>query len=242
MVDVVSSSLPFLADKPTIKRVLEECKGNIDSAVSKLLDSEEGGSVSSAQESSSVEREPDSDDELLGGPNKKQDRRMSRTTRQKPKDLRQRQIMSKLASHDSSQESIASQDSDGSSPEAPSRLTEVKAEDLEEDKIRVKQDQSTSSDPPAKPTIRIRISPPKRPDSVETTTNPSNKQNGHAKVTARDKKDIKKQAQKAARKERQQAAVKGGTEKPTVKTGIALRSKGMTNTPPIESGFRTLFI
>ncbi|KAF2103285.1 cysteine proteinase, partial [Rhizodiscina lignyota] len=56
MIDVVTKSLPFLADKLTIKKTLEETKGNIDLAVSKLLDAEDGGFTSSAQESSSVER------------------------------------------------------------------------------------------------------------------------------------------------------------------------------------------
>ncbi|SLM39479.1 Ovarian tumour, otubain [Lasallia pustulata] len=80
-VNLVCQSLPYLADRTRIHKTLEECKGNIDIAVSKLLDAEERGSVSSTQESSSVEREPDSDEEALCGPNKKQDRRLSRATR-----------------------------------------------------------------------------------------------------------------------------------------------------------------
>ena len=63
-IDVVMKSLPFLTDKSTIRKTLEECKGSIDNAVSRLLD-EDSGNQSSAQESSSIEREPDSDDDQM---------------------------------------------------------------------------------------------------------------------------------------------------------------------------------
>jgi len=56
---------------------------------------------------------------------------------------------------------------------------------------------------------------------------------------------MKKQAQKAARKERAQTAVKGGgnrrTESPSA-AGLALRQKGMTETPPVTETLRTLYI
>ena len=42
MVEVVTSSLPYLVDSQKIREVLEEAKGNIDAAVSKLLDADEG--------------------------------------------------------------------------------------------------------------------------------------------------------------------------------------------------------
>ncbi|KAI7578054.1 hypothetical protein KC343_g21512, partial [Hortaea werneckii] len=63
---------------------------------------------------------------------------------------------------------------------------------------------------------------------------------------ARDRKDIKKQAQKAARKERQLAAQTGGGSKETTPSsqaaaGVALRQKGLTETPPVET-LRTLYI
>lgn len=81
MVNVVVQSLPYLADRATIHKTLEECKGNIDNAVSKLLDAEDISSTSASQGSSSVERDPDSDDDEYCGPKKKQDRRLSRATR-----------------------------------------------------------------------------------------------------------------------------------------------------------------
>jgi OTU domain-containing protein 3 len=80
MVNVVISSLPYLADREKIRKTLEECKGNIDTAVSILLDAEERASISSQPGSSGTERDPDSDDEYVG-PKKKQDRRMSRATK-----------------------------------------------------------------------------------------------------------------------------------------------------------------
>lgn len=82
MVNVVMQSLPYLADRQAIQKMIEECKGNIDAAVSKLLDAEEQSSASSRQGSLSVERDADSDDEEpIRGPKKRQDRRMSRATR-----------------------------------------------------------------------------------------------------------------------------------------------------------------
>lgn len=41
MEGVVASSLPYLADMVKIRQTLEECKGNVDEAVSRLLDVEE---------------------------------------------------------------------------------------------------------------------------------------------------------------------------------------------------------
>lgn len=238
MVDVVSASLPFLADKPTIKRTLEECKGNIDAAVSKLLDAEERGSISSAQESSSVEREPDSDDEAYNGPNKKQDRRMSRVTRQKNKTQDHRESLSKLATHDEPQEPSASNDSDASGVpnNQPASGTGGAAPSL-------KKEETSTPDPP-RPPIKIKLRAPRPPtdDAPRPGGKTQQKQIGPQRQTARDRKDMKKQAQKAARKERQQAASKTGTDNAATKTGMALRSKGLTETPPIETGFRTLFI
>ena len=86
MVTVVMESLPFCADRAVIHKTLEECKGSVDLAVSKLLDSEYQSSSSSRRGSSSVEREPDSDDDSYSGPNKKQDRRLSRAKRTTPID------------------------------------------------------------------------------------------------------------------------------------------------------------
>ncbi|GAB7346869.1 hypothetical protein MBLNU459_g1951t1 [Dothideomycetes sp. NU459] len=240
MIDVVSSSLPYLADKPTIKRTLEECKGDINLAVDKLL-GEENGSQSSAQESSSVEREQDSDEEYERGPSKKQDRRMSSRRRAKDADS-STNTMSKLATYDDSQESFLSNESSDTSSCADS----LHAADVKPEEKNIKSEEKNIEPvvPLPRPTIRIKLNPPKPPTNAHTPKpagKTQQKQQGPQRQTARDKKDIKKQAQKAARKERQQAA---GATNPdaTVKTGLSLRDQGMTATPPIESGFRTLFI
>lgn len=223
MVDVVSSSLPFLADKPTIKRTLEECKGNIDAAVDKLMGAEENGSLSSAQESSSVEREPDSEDEYPGkdGPNKKRDRRLS--SRQQSREANPEEMRAKFATHNDSQTSIKSEAS-----ESPGLKSE-KGEAVPDNRPR--------------PTIRLKFNQKKAASPAPTSNGATQqKQQGPQRQTAREKKDIKKQAQKAARKERQQTAADDDKSDSPKTTGMKLRSKGMVNTPPIESGFRTLFI
>ena len=226
MVDVVSASLPFLADKPTIKRTLEECKGNIDVAVDKLMGAEENGSLSSAQESSSVEREPDSEDEYPGkdGPNKKRDRRLS--SRQKPKETDPSEMRAKFETHNDSHESFKSEASDSSSA-----LSEKK-----------KPNDLAADDRP-RPTIRLKFNSQKASSPAPALNGQiQQKQQGPQRQTAREKKDFKKQAQKAARKERQQAAANDDKSESAKANGMKLRSKGMVNTPPIESGFRTLFI
>lgn len=224
MIDVVAASLPFLTDKPLIKKTLEDYKGDINAAVDKLLGDENNGH-SSTQESSSVEREPDSDEEYQRGPSKKQDRRMS--ARQRSKKSESSHALSKLATHNDSQSSFTSEQSIKTDPDAKP----VKAEPRGD----------TPSDALPKPTIRIKLKPPAPPS---TTSNSSSgktqqKQQGPQRQTAREKKDMKKLAQKAARKERQQAAIDAGTSE-TV--NVPLRTKGITNPPPIESGLKTLYI
>lgn len=91
MVRVVMQSLPWIGDEQLIHKIIEECKGDIDASVSKLLDAEERSSTSSGHGSSSVEREEDSDDEdIFTGPKKRQDRRLSRAKRQIAQDKEER--------------------------------------------------------------------------------------------------------------------------------------------------------
>lgn len=82
MVNVITKSLPYCTNRNAIIKTIEECDGNVNAALSKLLDSDERSSASSARASSSVEREVDSDDEEpVRGPKKRQDRRLSRAAR-----------------------------------------------------------------------------------------------------------------------------------------------------------------
>ncbi|KAF4555570.1 OTU-like cysteine protease-like protein 2 [Elsinoe fawcettii] len=236
-INALLNSLPFLIDKQLARRTLQGTKGDLNAAYAKLADSEDGGSASSAQESSSIEREADSDDESLHAPNKKQDRRMSRSSRQRnlPTYDPTRLTPFDPLSDSGSQESIESTPSDALSSADVSRIGQQDRSMLQEDTINVK----TDGDPPQPPKrpLRIKLNPPKPPDPNSKSRQ---KQTGPRRITARDKKDMKKQAQKAARKERQQAAA-GGVSR-TMKTGMELRSQVTGETKPIESGFRTLFI
>lgn len=91
MVNSVTTSLPFLADDATIRKALYDNNGNVDAAVSQLLDepsstpSTPGSfkSVSSSQSgASSIERDADSDDEdEVWGPNKRHNRKIKATKR-----------------------------------------------------------------------------------------------------------------------------------------------------------------
>ena len=243
-VDVVGKSLPFLADKPTIKRALEAAKGDVNLAVSNLLDAEECGSASSRQESSSIEREHDSDDEIHDGPKKKQDRRMSRATRKRRDQVNP---LSNLAKYDGSQDSISSWESDGSSaPDSSQQSSFTQPTSLEDhDTILVRAKSRTTSiagsdsPAPANANPRIKLLPPKAPEQslrvgqIQRQFTP--------RITARDRKDMKKQAQKAARRAREQAAAKNPRSQSPSQVGLALRAKGMTETPPVET-LRTLYI
>lgn len=81
MINVIIESLPYYADRAMVQKTLEDCKGSVDLAISKLLDSPCQSSASSRRGSSSVERDHDSDEENYTGPKKKQDRRLSRAKR-----------------------------------------------------------------------------------------------------------------------------------------------------------------
>ncbi|WPH04430.1 Hypothetical protein R9X50_00732100 [Acrodontium crateriforme] len=248
-IDVVCKSLPYLADRPTIKRALEATRGNVNLAVSNLLDAEEYASTSSQQESSSVERDHDSDDDMHDGPNKKQDRRMSRLSRRpKTRSTETKHALSQLATYDGSQESIGSWESEASSVPENSQPSSTTTQPIEnDDKSRLTDEQIKDGSATAngtavtsKPPIRFKLHPPKPPPEHQTRKT-QQRQLG-ARVSARDRKDIKKLAQKAARKERQQDSAResDSTNSPG-KAGLAFRQKGMTETPPVET-LRTLYI
>jgi hypothetical protein len=240
-IDVVSNCLPFLADKPTIKRALEASKGNIDAAVSNLMDAEENGSGSSAQESSSVERDQDSDDDANTGPNKKQDRRISRAVKKsKPRSNQTKHALSQLETAEGSQDSFTSSNGDDSEASTLPNCSQTS------DTTTQSTTQSTSTAPP-RPPIRLKLRPPKPPPDYvppEQSGKTSQSQPG-PRISARDKKDIKKQAQKAARKERERATSKQASEPEVADAaaaaGLALRQNGVTQTPPLET-LRTLYI
>ena len=75
MVDLAIISLPYEANRSMVEQTLKQCRGNVDLAVNLLLPD---SSPETSDRSSSIEREPDSDDETTQKPTKKQDRRQSR--------------------------------------------------------------------------------------------------------------------------------------------------------------------
>ncbi|QIW99557.1 hypothetical protein AMS68_005075 [Peltaster fructicola] len=231
-IDVVSKSLPWLADKQTIKKALEAANGNVDAAVSSLLDEQDAGSGSSAQESSSIEREPDSDDEIHVGPNK---RHSSRATRAAQRSNETRHALSSLAVLDGSQESVGSwEDSETSSlPDSSQQSTFTPASFDSSDS----RSASLDTAPTRKPSIRLKLNPPRPPERHHGVGKTSLRQAG-PRTTARDREKIKKQAQKAARKERQQAEIRSNIN---VGSGAADIRRKLTDTPPIEI-LKTLYI
>ncbi|KAL9089430.1 MAG: hypothetical protein Q9165_005751 [Trypethelium subeluteriae] len=251
MIANVQRALPFLVDKPVIKKMLEEHKGSVDDVVTKLLNLEEQGSASSTQESSSVGRDLDSDEELYGGPNKKQNRRSTRDTA--TSFVQSRQALHSQGLAPLSQESFGSEISEQS---AASDALSIKAEqDDEEWKPDDVPSRASSSEASSKPRIRITINgrgpsrSPNRKGASPTGINrkaagrTQQKQVGpqHRRgPTAAQRKDIKKQAQKAARKERAIAESKG------IKANTSAKRNSLpifTKNPPIiESGIKTLYI
>ena len=241
MINALQNPLPYLVDKQYAKKILEQCNGNLDQAVSKLLDSEDG--ASSAQESSSIEREPDSDDDSIQGPYKKRDRRTSKASRRLASRLDGSllAVPHTMSDNDGSQESLGSFDSDVPSSSEASQHSPNGTPFAHPDTIVVNTHPNPLQEDPNRKTIRININPPKPPpEGMSHGFEP--RHHVSKRISARDRKDMKKMAQKAARKERQQAAARGGVSNDAMKTGMELRSKGMTSTPVIESGFRTLFI
>ena len=243
MLKTVSQSLPFLVDTQRIKKALETAKGSVDLAVSNLLD-EEYGSASSQQESSSVERDHDSDDDMLNGPNKKQDRRMSRASKaQKERSSEARHALSNLTTFDGSQESIHSFASTNSSNAGSTPATQpTELEESDPNNKPINSASASRSNSPARPPVRLKLHPPKPPD--QSRVGKTQQRQPGPRATARDRKELKKQQQKQARKERAQLQAAGRgiarSQSPSA-AGLALRQKGMTETPPVET-LRTLYI
>ena len=182
MVNTVLSSLPYLADRATIQKTLEECKGSIDNAVSKLLDAEDQSSNSASQGSSSVERDPDSEDEdVISMARKKQDRRLSRATRAVLEKKEERRRMHELTVR-MKERALPSTKEASSTPE-PESLDVIKAHDTDETEEEDWQNGSSKKESTAtsasssasdnnasaKPRpsgIRLKLSQPKQPDHI----------------------------------------------------------------------------
>ncbi|KAL1640525.1 hypothetical protein SLS58_006875 [Diplodia intermedia] len=271
-IDVVMKSLPFLTDKSTIRKTLEECKGSIDNAVSRLLD-EDSGNQSSAQESSSIEREPDSEDDDIYGPKKSRSRqtgcedkhdnltsasRASSTSRNilKPKGHKDR-TGSKLASQEYPQDSqpssqASSQQSDTITPSiAPSQVT---IPDSDADSSQESDADPIAAPPSPKPTsaprqgpVRIRLTMPKPPPEMEEAA-----ANMHAGKTAQKQigpqgRKISSRDKKDMKKQAQKAARRERQQQQAAGNTSATRTlpimtKSNPTSPSLDAGIKVLYV
>lgn len=268
MVNVVTQYLPYFADKEMIKKTLEECKGNIDAAVSILLDAEERASISSQPGSSCTERDPDSDLEEFVGPNKKQDRRMSRATKALRKEkLEQEKIdTAQQIMASTKEESIASTGTAAPAVDLPVRPHKPlhpkdiprKSNAEEDDEWATPSDDDgdggykpdldeveddVTSQYSNRSRVETRILPPTAPKPLHITvhtTKTYQKQPGPQKKrqTARDRMEMKKAAQKAARKESKRNGAQASRQ-------LEVTSINVNKNPPtldLGMGIKTLYI
>lgn len=170
-------SLPFCADRAVIHKTLEECKGSVDLAVSRFLDSEFQSSSSSRRGSSSVEREPDSDDDSFSGPKKKQDRRLSHAKRTSATDNVQRSgkyltVRLKSPRLPSTKETLSASDSynkptaikDEDETEEEDWLNSSPRKDSESASVSTSASEYSIASNPRSSGIRLKLSQPKKRD------------------------------------------------------------------------------
>ncbi|KAL8953425.1 MAG: hypothetical protein Q9222_000738 [Ikaeria aurantiellina] len=100
MINAVIDSQSYLDDRSVIQKQLEDANGDIDTVVSNLMDAHNPSSSPASRDgSSSIEREPDTEDEEYRGPKKKQDRRLSRVSRgaiREKEDQRKQDLLARM--------------------------------------------------------------------------------------------------------------------------------------------------
>jgi hypothetical protein len=265
MINVVHQSLPFLADRESIKKALEEHKCNIDAAVNSLLDQEDKCSVSSQNGSSSTERDPDSDDEDFDAPSKKQNRR-DRATRILKKDRLNLTASGNGSENDggsesSSRFSISLKQRKTLTPK--SRLARPKESDdsttVEEEAALKAESVDSDSEEDVKPWSPRRLSP-RRAEAAKSETASTQETRPKIRlvvkgkkeddekpgvmassppahrVTAREKAEAKKHAQKEAKRERQKAEAKAKAAATRVTASIATGSTDTIARNPSPTG------
>lgn len=258
--------------------------------MSRLLDAEERGSASSAQESSSVEQEADSDEDGVQGPNKRRDQRLSKATRallsgQQPDSTHRRLLALSIAEHATREsksfisisETTVAPSSSPLHPSSPPQSSSIpctpsiKAElfnDTDDPETGIEQSDTDDSDwipEPSRPSSRASVSSPTRSGGIRLKLYPRpvdaspsigivacrtmQKQLGpqHHRLTSRDRKDMKKAAQKIARKQRAQAEAAAKSKQVDIiknsTSALPILSNGrVMQSPFIESGIKTLYI
>ena len=248
MINAVQKSLPFLTNTDTIRKTLEECKGNLDDAVCKLLDAEDRGSIPSTQESSPAEPDRDSaddKDEEYCAPKKKQDRRLSRATRIAMKAKEEQ--CKKVSNIDTMTEDDLRSPSDNDDwQDDPSYKFSDSASTSASDR---------SSKPLPSSGPRIKLSQPKpesEKDAQLSSPNPSYSNGNfafigtsqqrkvgpkHKRLARREKRNVKK-----AVKERKQVGADANVANSKATAFAIISEKGKESSPAIESSIKTLHI
>jgi OTU domain-containing protein 3 len=275
MIKSVFTSLPHLTDEALVIKILEEVNGHVDNAVTKLLGAEYRGSMPSSPASagsSSVERDPDSDDDEIYGPNKRQNRRI-KAMKQRAKEemlsglaiptIELTQPDTSVTSVDFTPSSLPSL----SSLPPPTQLPQLsvhpkvktrKVKKLDDDERFAPSDDgdddyqpdgddddiaSIYSSSSRAPSVSLSYTPPRPSPKIILHTNSKLKQQGPKRITARERKEAKKAAQKQARKTtKRDNAKQSGSLSPSAST--ASTTNLQRNSPPMESviGMKTLYI
>ena len=261
-IDEVMRATLYSVDENAVIKVLEERRGDFDSAILQLLGELDPPDRASSVHSSSVEPQIKTDDEQFDGPNKKQDRRMSRASKSanRTKERRQREQLRERLSSSSLEQLEAAANTSNMVNAQRRRFSRVI---LDEDDTEMEEastppplsDGSTSSEsdyslsvsPPKPPiTLKLNLKPPQHSQSEQSSppklvpprtfgrvVQPKKRLN-----SARDIKSLKKQAQKQAAKERRQAAAKSKSEQ---QGAISFTSTNSSQSS-VSNGFRLLHV
>ncbi|KAH8678781.1 hypothetical protein BGZ60DRAFT_428603 [Tricladium varicosporioides] len=250
MLDVVRASLPNFTDEATIRKALVDNNGDVNETVNHLLETQEYSSAPPTPGSlsqsgcSSIERDPDSDEEEIYGPNKRQNRRMSKATqalrKQQQKRIEEQELAAIPTIELTKAEETEQQFAASSLPTPPSqsphidpsmyRLKEEKDQSASDADDESRGDDSQSEytassrsqsvvpgSTPPRPRIILHTRHSRQNSQSRNTDEPNNAEsnaiavsqptsNPYAKkktlITARQRKEMKKAAQKQASKER----------------------------------------
>ena len=192
MVDLAMQSLPYEANRSMVEQTLRQCRGNVNLAVDFLLPD---SSPETSERSSSIEREPDSDDEKGQNPTKKQDRRVGRPHPLRNENLAVRQKENSASSPDPRRLAVALKNVDkekkGYDPE------ETEEEDWKEEgpyhdseSASVSTSASDYSTPEQSQPVtiggpRFRLSQPKKPDPDAKASSSSNSDQSNMEVNGK---------------------------------------------------------
>ena len=193
MIDIAMQSLPYEANRSMVEQTIRQCRGNVNLAVDFLLPD---SSPETSERSSSMERDPDSDDERGQKPMKKQDRRLDRPHPLRNANLPVRQKENGFTSPDPRHLAVALKKVDRLKKEYDPEETEE--EDWKEDgpyhdsesasvstsasdysTSERSQQQSSSAGP------RFRLSQPKKPDLAAKASSSSNSDRSNIDASGR---------------------------------------------------------